>query len=201
MGEDGRENCPLDEKRAYVWAGFRTIGPSGSTAIGAPTVARERGHVGAGGAPQEPRGVAFGCHAIRPNPNFRAHARHFFVLAFAMGRKATPCSFRYGGRPRAPFRGRKGPRRPKAMEPLCSMVAAPQLKFCQFLRKRILCAYRAWARHQRAPMRLPPRRWPRRGASTTWEGWGRVPLGRCGARGRVVAASCRADFADLRAVF
>ena len=90
MGEDGHENCHVDEKWAYVWACFRTVGPSYSTAIGAPTVARERGHVGAGGAPQEPRGVAFGCHAMRPDPKFRAHARHFFVLAFAMGRKATP---------------------------------------------------------------------------------------------------------------
>ena len=99
MGEDGREYCPLDEKWAYVWAGFRTVGPSYSTAIGAPTVARERGHVGAGGEAQEPRGVAFGCHAMRPNPNFRARHRHFFVLAFAMGRKATPCYIRYGGRP------------------------------------------------------------------------------------------------------
>ena len=110
------KSCYLGENWAYVWAGFRTVGPSYSTTIGAPMLARERGYLGAGGAPQEPRGVAIGCHEIRPNPNFRARHRHYFVLAFAMGRMATPCHFRYGRRPRAPFRGRNGPRSPKAIE-------------------------------------------------------------------------------------
>ena len=158
MGVATIESCYLGENWAYVWAGFRTVGPSSSTTIGAPMLARERGHLGAGGAPQEPRGVAIGCHEIRPNPNFRARHRHFFVLAFAMGRMATPCHFRYGRRPRAPFRGRNGPRWPKAMEELCSMLAGPKLKFRQFSRKRILDANQPWARHQRAPMGLPPRR-------------------------------------------